>query len=252
MKTLEQINQEFLDEIASIKATEKFDAYCDGRDVLQAEQPVDDFDPSRICSLAEIQEVISVLQDVPGKKSSARRFSDVIFYVVIASILITTMIYGGKSHEGFHFLGYSGFTVLSGSMQREIPEGSLVITKSVDASEIKVGDDITFIRDDNATVTHRVVSVIDDYRGSGSRGFRTQGIENPEPDSDVVLEGNVIGLVKLTAPELGYFLSYVSEHVGVVFAIFGGILVAMIALSKFFSMREEIPEGGPADLAQAA
>jgi len=202
MKTLEQINREFIEELA----------------VMEAE----------------------VVVEMPAKeKKWLKRLSDVLFYLIIAIIIIVTLVFGGKTHEGFHLLGYSGFTVLSGSMQREIPEGSLVITKAVDPDTIKIGDDITFVRSDNAIVTHRVVNIIEDYSGNSDRGFQTQGLENPEPDSEIVFEGNIIGKVKFSAPELGYAIKYISEHIGIVFLILGGILAAVLAFNKAFAKREE-------------
>jgi len=247
MKTLEQINQEFLDEIADEKATENNEINFYGSDEWPAE-PEEDFAPGGICSLEDIQKAIGIplaakTAPAPVRQASgkgfAKRMADVLFYVIIAFVLIMTLMFGGKTNEGFHLLGYSGFTVLSGSMQREIPEGSLVITKSVDPAAIEVGDDITFVREDNLTITHRVVSIMEDYENSGSRGFQTQGVENPEPDLDVVHAANVIGLVKFSIPELGYTLSYASEHIGIVFAVLGGILVATVALGKVFSRRED-------------
>ena len=229
MKTLEQINQEFLDEIAAEKTVRS------------------EFDPTNMRSLDDIKTMTGIVraesEPAPDKqdsgKSAIKKLSDVLFYVMIAFILVVTLVYGGKPHEGFHLFGYSGYTVLSGSMQSEIPEGSLVVTKIVDPSEIGIGDDITFLREDDLTVTHRVVSIIEDFHGSGSRGFQTQGIENPNPDDDIVYAGNIIGLVKFSIPELGYTLSYISEHIGIVFAMLGGTLVAAIALSKAFTKREE-------------
>ena len=241
MKTLEQINQEFLAEIA----------FSAGGD-QPAEEPIDEYTPSSISSLEDIRQVIdlsSVEQD--EKRSIGKKASDILFFVVIALVLIVTLMFGGKAHDSFNLMGYSAFTVLSGSMQREIPEGSLVITKNVDPSAIKVGDDITFMGNDHVTVTHRVVGIFEDYEGSGSRVFETQGLENPEPDRDVVYAGNVIGLVELSIPGLGFTLNYVSEHLGIVFAILGGILVATIALSKVLSSRREELEA-PLSPGQAA
>jgi len=229
VKTLEQINREFLDEIA-----------LNAGDDQPAEDPIDDFTPSNICNLEDIRQVIDlscVAQD--DKRRLGKKAADVLFFTVIACVLVATLVAGGKAHDAFHLMGYSGFTVLSGSMQREIPEGSLVITKKVNPAVIKIGDDITFIGGDHVTVTHRVVGIFEDYEGSGSRAFQTQGLENPEPDRDVVYAGNVIGLVELSIPELGYTLNYASEHIGFVFAILCGILVATIALSKVLSSRRE-------------
>ena len=206
MKTLEQINQEFFNEIIA----EEYE-----------EQPAS-----------------KAGEASPKKKRLLKRLSDVLFYVVIAFIIIATLVFSGKAHEGFSFLGYSGFTVLSGSMQSEIPEGSLVITKEVDSGKIKTGDDITFLRDDNATITHRVIEIIENYPVNGTRGFRTKGLENPEPDSEIVHEGNVIGVVELSIPELGYTLNYVSNNIGILFLILGGVLLATVALGKALMRRD--------------
>jgi len=263
IKTLEEINQEFFRESYSLEKKASTDPYHEDH------YGIDEFDPSHLCSLEDIQKTIDglslaeteppaeqsgikndIVSDKPktpreqqgGRKVFLRKTSDILFYAVIACILIVTLAFGGETYEGFHLLGYSGFMVLSGSMQREIPEGSLVITKSVDPSVIEIGDDITFVKDDNITVTHRVVNIIEDYQDSGSRGFQTKGLENPNPDSDVVHAGNVIGLVKLSIPELGYILSYASKHIGIVFMILGGILVSTIALSKALIKKEEDEE----------
>jgi len=176
------------------------------------------------------------LQKQKAKKvSSTKLLSDIIFYAVIAFILVATLLYSGRTNNGFQLFGYSGFTVLTRSMQSEIPQGALVITKEVDPETIKVGDDITFIRSDNATITHRVVAILNNYEDSGYTVFQTQGIENPDPDPDYVYAGNIIGIVKYSMPELGFFLSYVAENIGFVFIILGGILVAAIALGKVFT-----------------
>jgi len=268
MKTLEQINQEFFSELSVVRTEEA----SIGIKTEDPAEP-DSFDPSFVCSLEDMQKYIgspsvNVPEEEPeeelaaepeeeheaipeeagiepeeltpadqkhycNNKAGLKKFSDILFYVIIAFILIVTLVFGGKTHDGFHLFGYSGFTVLSGSMQREIPEGSLVITKAVEPETIEIGDDITFVRDDNATVTHRVVDIIEDYAGNGSRGFQTQGLENPEPDRDIVYADNIIGMVKYSVPELGFALSYASDNLGIVFIIFGGILAATIAFGKF-------------------
>ena len=180
-----------------------------------------------------------------SKKHIVRRIADIMFYAVIVFILITTLIFSGRiDYDGFRIFSYKAFNVLTGSMEREIPQGALVITKSVKSEDIKIGDDITYIRSDNATVTHRVINIIEDFEGSGIRGFETQGIANPDPDIDIVYEGNVIGVVKFTIPELGATMMYISENIGLVFLILGGILVALIALGRVFQgprREKEIP-----------
>jgi len=253
VKTLEQINLEFFSEVTDLNTEGASDH------TFAEKGGPGGYEPSNVRSLDDIRKAAGISDrgerpdpepkkkpgpepgpgKRPGGKTAAKRLSDIGFYVVIALILIVTLAYGGKAHDGFRLLGYKGFTVMSGSMQREIPEGSLVITKEVEPADIKVGDDITFIRDDNYTVTHRVIDITEDYEGSGGRGFQTIGIENPEPDRDVVRASNVIGLVKFSIPELGYTLKYISENQVIVFALLSGVLVATIALGAAFGKREE-------------
>ena len=168
-----------------------------------------------------------------SRKNTAKRITDIVFYAVIAFILIATLIFSGKiENNGFRFFGYKAFNVVTGSMEKEIPRGSLVVTKNVAPDTIRIGDDITFIKSDNSTVTHRVVNIIDNIEDSGIRAFETQGIANPEPDMDLVYEGNVIGIVKQSFPGLGSTLAYISDNIGLVFLILGGIMVAMIAIGR--------------------
>jgi signal peptidase len=140
------------------------------------------------------------------------------------------------------------FTALSGSMEREIPEGSLIIVKRVEPETIQVGDDITFFKNANTTVTHRVVNIYEDYEGSGVRGFETKGIENPMADEDIVYADNVIGRVIYHTAAVGEFFNYIKEHIVMVAALLIGILILCIALKVLFSEgKRPSLRGGEAD-----
>ncbi|MDR1891985.1 MAG: signal peptidase I, partial [Oscillospiraceae bacterium] len=97
-------------------------------------------------------------------------------------------------------LGYSWFRVVSGSMQREIPEGSLVITKRTEEDAVKIGDTIAFERKDKTVVTHKVVGIIENCGGSEFRGFETKGTENPSEDPYTVLSAKIVGVAVFSLP----------------------------------------------------
>jgi signal peptidase len=82
--------------------------------------------------------------------------------------------------------GCSFYTVLSGSMERELPRGSLIAVRRTDHGDIRTGDDISFYTDGRATTTHRVIRVIQNYEARGVTAFETQGVENPRPDAAFV------------------------------------------------------------------
>ena len=56
------------------------------------------------------------------------------------------------------FLGYQVYTVVTGSMEPELPVGSLVYIRRTDAAEAQPGDVVAFYgaRDSAAIITHRV------------------------------------------------------------------------------------------------
>jgi len=134
------------------------------------------------------------------------------FWVLVAAIIAVFAIRGANGDNGRQVLGYSLYNVLTGSMQREIPQGSLVLVHNLDTNEIQVGDDITFITSTNDIITHRVITIYENYLESGMRGFQTQGLENPSPDSEIVYADNVLGKVVWHASGLGSALNYLSNH----------------------------------------
>ncbi|MDR0906077.1 MAG: signal peptidase I [Oscillospiraceae bacterium] len=152
----------------------------------------------------------------------------VIFYIVLLLAVAGTVAFRSLG-------GYSFYTVLTRSMQSEIPQGSLVISKNTDPALIEVGDDITYLREDNSSVTHRVIGIKEDYDNSGERGFQTKGIENELPDQGIVYATNVIGVVKVSVPYIGSGLYWVAQHIIVLLGVLGVSLILLVSLRTFFA-----------------
>jgi signal peptidase len=96
-------------------------------------------------------------------------------------------------------LGAEVETVISGSMEPSIPTGSMLYVWPVPASELKVGDVISYrLAEGAVTVTHRVVAVDD----TGAC-LTTKGDANQQTDAAVQQE-QVIGRVVLVIPCLGF------------------------------------------------
>jgi signal peptidase len=117
-----------------------------------------------------------------------------------------------SSGEKGTIFGYTYMNVLTPSMQSVLPQGSLVIVKEVDPESIAVGNDITFTKSDQTSVTHRVVNIIEDYEETGARGFETKGVNNDDPDFEIVLAANVVGVVKMHFPGIGSMLMWIREN----------------------------------------
>lgn len=117
------------------------------------------------------------------------------------------------------------YTVLTGSMRPGMPPGSLVVTRPVQAAELKVGDAITYqIRSgEPEVVTHRITSIATTL--GGETLFTTQGDANPVPDATSVKAAQIRGVVWYSLPLLGYVNSWLTgeQHIWAV-----GIAVALL------------------------
>ena len=169
-----------------------------------------------------------------SKKGVGKAIKGIFFYLSMIMIVLLAYQYaaapGGPPRGVF---GYSAMTVLTGSMQKEIPKGSLVVTKQVEPHSIKVGDNITFMRDAHTSVTHQVVGIYENYENSGMRGFQTQGVNNIAPDKDIVKATNVVGKVVFHNKTMGDLVTYIKNNTilsVVIAALIGALVIALQAL----------------------
>ncbi|MBQ6756881.1 MAG: signal peptidase I [Oscillospiraceae bacterium] len=133
----------------------------------------------------------------------------IVFAVVALLIVVTT-----RSGEAPNFFGYSMFRVLTGSMEPELPVGSMVIVKRVGAEEVKVGDIITFFSTDptlqGGVNTHRVIDI--DNSGMDIL-FTTKGDANQFKDEYGAVGSNLIGVVIYCSTFLGTAVRLASNPV---------------------------------------
>jgi signal peptidase len=163
---------------------------------------------------------------VKGKKSGKpktiwTRISDFLFYTALLSMVIAAVYYSSASSGApVDLMGYSMMTVLTPSMQSVYPQGSLVFTRKVDASELQVGEDITYMKEATTSVTHRIAEIIENYENSGERGFRTFGVENTAPDPTIVPAIHVIGRVFFCIPKLGMIVTFIANNILLLLVMF--------------------------------
>lgn len=200
-------------------------------------------EPVQHVPINEAKPAIAFADPAPAKSKTGigKKIGTISFYALLVLAIVTAFMFSGSDNgKPRSIFGYAYFTVLTDSMQSEIPQGSLVITKEVPAMEIQIGDDITYLKDDNTTVTHRVVEIFENYENSGFRGFRTKGIENPMADTDIVYDNNVIGVVQTSFPEVGNAMAFIKDHIIIILIGFALVLVLLISLKIFFSPSQKI------------
>lgn len=124
---------------------------------------------------------------------------------------------------GIRLFGITPYAVLSGSMEPALPVGSLLFVQKTEFDQIQVGDIVTFVQNAELTIaTHRVVSV-----DSAARCLTTKGDANTIIDGSPVREANLVGVVVLCIPGLGYFLDGITTAPGIYFAA-GGLLLLFL------------------------
>lgn len=147
------------------------------------------------------------------KKTAIGIVGDVLFYVVILGVVFGAFFLRmGSGGQPTMIAGYSGMTVLTSSMEDVYPKGSLIITQRVDADELQIGDDITYMISETSSITHRIIGITEDYLNTGERAFETQGTMNEKPDKDPVAAANVVGKVIFCSKPLGQAASFVTDN----------------------------------------
>jgi len=181
---------------------------------------------------------LSLKSAAVGKRYAPPDFiADLLFYAAIFIILLSVLTSGADRGTPKVIMGWSYYTVLSGSMQDEIPKNSLILVKHTDPGSLMVGDNITFMSDHNKSVTHKIVEIYENYEDSGGRGFKTQGTNNPRPDDDIVYEVNVVGKVMLALPEAGALMRSFVTNVHLVYITIGLCLIFSFLIRGIFSKK---------------
>lgn len=184
-----------------------------------------------LMEIFEEAEVIKPSKLKKRHKSAIEIISDILFFSAILGIILAIFTFGLKNDGSPRpLMGYSSFTVLTASMQEELPKGSFILVKHTEPDELEIGDNITFTRDASTTVSHKIIGIYENYENSGTRGFQTKGVNNSNPDKDIVFGDSVIGKVVFVLPNAGFVLSYLSENIYVIYIIFGLLVILSILI----------------------
>lgn len=161
------------------------------------------------------------------KENKALKLISNIFFTIFMIVMVFLIIMTAQSRfTGMEpsLFGNRLYIVDSGSMEPELPLNSLIVVNEKKTDSIDVGDVITYQVSSNTKITHRVIEIEDnDY-------FITQGDANNIEDAAPVQRENVIGVVTLAIPYLGYLFRFLSSTPGIVFLIGIGLVVFIIPM----------------------
>jgi signal peptidase len=142
------------------------------------------------------------------------------------------------------FGGLQLLAVMSGSMEPTIPVGGVVAIRPVSASELKVGDAITFVNLSNpdVLVTHRIVSL--ELR-DGQTMLTTKGDANDSVDALSAPASRAVGRVEFALPWLGYLMVWLGSPIARI-AIVGLAVLGVCLTSVQRSSGPSTPAPAPA------
>lgn len=172
-----------------------------------------------------------------SKKKIILNVIGIILCIILIPILVINcfLIVKGitDKHEVPSIGGNAPLIVLTGSMDPTIKAGDLIVTKKVDAEDVKVGDVISFFDPDgngSTIVTHRVVGIEID-ENSGETFFRTKGDNNDIADMTPVPVENLVGRWEGTRFwGLGRVVLFTQSTVGII------VIIAVIVAGIFVYM----------------
>ena len=129
----------------------------------------------------------------------------------LGTILLIILILGCIPLTVPRAMGYELYTVITGSMEPNVPVGSLVFVKDVDPVEVQEKDVIAFYggKDSNAIITHRVVE-----NRVFMGDFITKGDANSDNDMNPVDYEELIGRVELSVPYVGTVAQFLTSLEG--------------------------------------
>lgn len=196
-----------------------------------------------IVDLEQSDEKVNLSEETDHTKEKSKKtlsiVSSVLFYVgIVAFVFCAFLIRSNQKGRPLMIGGYSAMTVLTGSMEKVYPQGSLIITKSIDSDLLKIGDDITYMTGESSSITHRIIGITENYLDTGKRGFETQGVMNEKPDKEIVASANVVGKVVFCSKTMGNVASYITKNWPfLLFAVF--IIVGLISFLQWNAKRTD-------------
>lgn len=153
--------------------------------------------------------------------------------VIIVVLLAVALV-------GVRLVGFQVFAVLSGSMEPAYHVGSLIYVKEVDYKELKVGDPVTFMLNENTVATHRIIEILEDENDPDTLRYFTKGDANDAPDGSSLHYKNIIGKPVFTIPYLGYVSHYIQNPPGTYIAIAAAaVVVALTFVPDLLSSEED-------------
>lgn len=186
--------------------------------------------------------------DAPAAEKKNRRKEIIGWVALVAALILCVFVITQVLSQGYISVGgYSLFRVATGSMEPELPIGSLLISQKTDINKIQTGDIVNFRAKETGMfgviITHRVINVhVDVY---GTHYLETKGDANQYADAAYVEQSNLIGKVVYFTGEgnvLAAIVQFLTSNLGFMICIVLPCLIIgiMVMRDTVGTMKKEL------------
>lgn len=145
----------------------------------------------------------------------------VILLMILVVVILQKFTNNRMTVGGLHI-----FSIVSESMVPEYNIGDILVSKTTPPSELKIGDDITYLGEKGELkglfITHRIIQI---KESNGKYSFITKGIANEVEDPEIE-QGQVIGKV-VYKTVIFSFLGRLMRNVIIYYILFVGVGVSV-------------------------
>jgi signal peptidase I len=131
--------------------------------------------------------------------------------ILFIMMIILSIFASISSNKPLTVFGFKPLTVLSNSMVPVFEAGDVIITREIDAEDLKEGDIISFYNEEKNLITHRITSIVEK---NGERLFFTKGDNNNTADEEAITAGDIAGKELFHIPKLGFLSNYTKGPMG--------------------------------------
>ena len=164
---------------------------------------------------------------------------NIIYYILLALVILilAIVILQRVSKNNASIGGIRIFNIVTESMFPEYQIGDVLISKKIEPSKIKVGDDLVYLGTEQGfagrVVTHRVVDI---EESDGKYRFHTKGLAN-EVEDPAVQENQIYRIVIYKT----YILSFITKIINNIYEFYFLIFIPLtiLIIVKFVKIRNE-------------
>lgn len=155
---------------------------------------------------------------------------NILYYllVVLVLLILAVVLLQRFTNNNASIGGIRIFNIVTESMVPEYQVGDILVSKSIEPSKIKVGDDLVYMGNTGSfqdkIITHRVIKI---EQEEGKYKFTTKGIANDVEDP-VVSEEQVYGTIIYKTHILSFISKIINNLYGFYFLIFVPLSVLII------------------------